>query len=76
MVTGTWNTGDKASSFGAVGWKPIVGDWNPALPGTEIGVYKDGTWYLDMDGSGTWNTGDRAYNFGAPGWTPVVGKWQ
>ena len=22
---------------------------------TKIGVYKDGIWYLDNDGSGTWN---------------------
>ena len=41
----------------------------------EIGVYQDGAWYLDYDGSGTWNAGDRANGFGAPGWTPVVGNW-
>ena len=33
---------------------------------TNIGVYKDGAWYLDNDGSGTWNAGDKAYSFGAP----------
>ena len=49
----------------------------PATPAasTRVGVYKDGTWYLDMDGSGTWNAGDRANNFGAPGWTSVPGDW-
>ena len=44
-------------------------------PGTKIGIYMDGAWYLDNDGSGTWNAGDRANTFGAPGWTPVTGNW-
>ena len=42
---------------------------------SKIGVYKDGAWYLDNDGSGTWNAGDRANSFGAPGWTSVLGDW-
>ena len=40
-----------------------------------VGVYQNGAWYLDNDGSGTWNTGDRANAFGAPGWTSVLGDW-
>ena len=60
--------------FGTVGWTPIVGDWNGGGT-TKIGIYKDGMWYLDNDGSGTWNTGDRANMFGTLGWTPFVGKW-
>ena len=43
--------------------------------GDKIGVYKDGAWYLDNDGSGTWNTGDRANMFGTLGWTSVLGNW-
>jgi hypothetical protein len=42
---------------------------------SKVGLYKDGMWYLDNDGSGTWNAGDRANMFGAPGWTPVLGDW-
>ncbi len=42
---------------------------------TKIGIYKDGAWYLDNDGSGTWNAGDRANLFGAAGWTSVLGDW-
>jgi hypothetical protein len=41
----------------------------------KIGVYNNGVWYLDNDGSGTWNAGDRANSFGATGWTSVVGDW-
>ena len=73
---GAWDQGtDKAYSFGATGWTPIIGDWNPSVAGTKIGVYQNGMWYIDMDGSGTWNAGDRANLFGTLGWTPVVGKW-
>jgi hypothetical protein len=72
--SGTWNTGDKAYSFGAPGWTPITGDWN-ATGKTTIGVTNGQQWYLDNDGSGTWNTGDKAYSFGAPGWTPITGDW-
>ena len=64
--------------FGAAGWTPIVGDWNGAGT-TKIGIYKDGMWYLDNDGSGNgvWDTGDKNYGFGlTSGWTPVVGKWR
>ena len=72
--SGTWNTGDKAYSFGAPGWTPITGDWN-ASGKTSVGVTNGQQWYLDNDGSGTWNTGDKAYSFGAPGWTPITGDW-
>ena len=54
----TWNTGDRANGFGAIGWTPVLGDWNGDNK-IEIGVYQDGVWYLDYDGSGTWNAGDR-----------------
>ena len=43
---------------------------------SRIGVYNDGTWYLDWNGNGIWDAGtDKAYNFGAPGWTSVWGDW-
>jgi len=41
-----------------------------------IGIYRNGTWYLDSNGNGAWDAGtDYAYNFGATGWTPVAGDW-
>ncbi len=46
----------------------------PAHPG-RIGIYQDGSWYLDMNGDGVWDRGDRNNGFGAPGWTPVAGDW-
>ena len=62
--------------FGASGWTPVVGDWNGDGKGTKIGIYKDGTWYLDWNGNGVWDSGtDKVYTFGAAGWIPIIGKW-
>jgi len=73
--SGTWNAGDRATMFGAVGWTSVTGDWNGDGT-TKIGVYKDGVWYLDYNGNGAWDTGiDHASMFGTSGWTPVVGDW-
>ena len=53
----------------------MLGDWNGDGK-TEIGVYKDGTWYLDHNGNGVWDEGiDKLDYFGTIGWTPVVGNW-
>jgi len=41
----------------------------------KIGVYQNGSWYLDMNGDGAFNTGDSVYSFGLPGWSSVVGDW-
>jgi PKD repeat protein len=72
--SGTWNTGDKAYSFGAPGWTPIVGDWN-ATGKSYIGVTNGQQWYLDWNGNGVWDGADKAYSFGAPGWINVTGDW-
>ena len=41
----------------------------------KIGVFQNGVWYLDNDGSGTWNAGDTIDSFGLQGWFPVAGDW-
>ena len=42
----------------------------------DIGIYKDGVWYLDVNGNGIWNSGiDKVFSFGSPGWQPVKGDW-
>jgi hypothetical protein len=41
-----------------------------------IGVFRNGTWYLDTNGNGSWDTGtDKVYTFGTTGWTSVIGDW-
>ena len=62
--SGTWNAGDRANMFGAPGWTSVLGDWNGDNK-TEIGIYKDGTWYLDYNGNGFWDAGiDKLDYFG------------
>lgn len=40
-----------------------------------VGIYQDGSWYIDLNGDGMYNTGDRNAGFGAPLWAPVLGDW-
>lgn len=41
----------------------------------KIGVYRNGTWYLDVNGNYILNAGDFVYSFGLAGWTAVPGHW-
>jgi len=56
--------------------QPVVGDWD-STGWTRIGMYCDGTWYLDMDGDNLYTAGvDRLVtNFGFTATKPVVGDW-
>ena len=58
---------------------PAVGDWD-GTGVTRIGVYWNGSWYLDKSGDGAWSgtPNDITYpNFGVglSGSIPVVGDW-
>lgn len=63
---------------GIVGGIPVTGDWN-ATGATKIGVYLDGSWYLDLNGNGIWDgtPTDATYAFGTglTGAVPVTGDW-
>jgi subtilisin family serine protease len=59
---------------------PVVGDWNGTGVKRQIGVYWNGSWYLDMNGNGAWDgpSTDRYYpdfGRGLTGAIPVVGDW-
>ena len=56
--------------------RPVVGDWDNT-GWTRIGLFCDGTWYLDIDGDNLFNAAvDRTVvNFGFAGVVPVVGDW-
>ena len=42
----------------------------------EVGVFRNGAWYLDYNSNGAWDSGiDRYYLWGATGDVPVVGDW-
>jgi hypothetical protein len=46
-----------------------------AVP-TNIGVFRNGAWYLDTNGNDAWNAGtDTVTSFGTTGDVPVAGDW-
>lgn len=66
---------DRCYTFGAANDKPVVGDWN-GTGQTKIGVFRNGTWFLDVSGNGVYGTGDRqAGPFGSAGEIPIAGPW-
>ena len=72
--SGSWNTGDTVSVFGAAGDIPVSGDWNGSGT-TKAGAYKgNGVWWLDLNGNGVLDTGE-TFSFGIAGDVPVVGDW-
>ena len=74
--SGYWNAGDRANTFGAVGWTPVTGDWNSDVTSTKIGVYKDGTRYLA--GTETAHGIPVRINHTCSeqlAWVPVTGNW-
>jgi hypothetical protein len=71
---------DKLGIFGIgiTGAIPVAGDWNSDGK-SEIGVFIDGIWYLDMNGNGQWD-GEGidvrgVFGIGVPNARPVVGDW-
>ena len=66
------------NSFGQVGDLPAAGDWNGDGK-AKVGVFRNGTWYLDYNGNGAWDgcAVDRCYvgSFGIQGDLPVAGRW-
>jgi len=71
---------DALYSFGTglAGIVPVVGDWTGTGP-AKVGVFTDGTWYLDLNGNGVWDgiATDAMHTFGAglTGTQPVTGDW-
>jgi hypothetical protein len=62
------------TQFGSPGDIPVTGDWD-GNGTTEVGVYRQGTWYLDANGNGAWDPElDTVIdNFGSLTDNPVTG---
>jgi protocatechuate 3,4-dioxygenase beta subunit len=65
---------DHVFRFGTEDDVPVVGDWNGDGVYT-VGIFRNGAWFLDMDGDGRWGPGDIVVEFGQEGDIPVVGDW-
>ncbi len=60
--------------FGMPDSVPIAGDFN-GDGRTEIGVFVDGDWFIDINGNGVWDEDDLWAKLGSQGDLPVVGDW-
>jgi hypothetical protein len=68
---------DVMGSFGLPGDQAFMGDWTGSGI-LRIGVFRNGIWYLDLNGNRRWDGvegGDGFYQFGLPGDVGVVGDW-
>jgi len=65
---------DHVFQFGTAGDVAVAGDWTGDGV-KKIGVFRNGTWMLDIDGDGRWSQDDLAVSFGQEGDIPVVGDW-
>ena len=65
---------DHVFRFGTEDDVPVTGDWNGDGV-RSIGIFRNGTWFLDVDGDGRWGPGDAVAEFGQEGDIPVVGDW-
>jgi hypothetical protein len=66
-------------SYGLPGDLPAVGNWaagGSSHPVDQIGVFRNGTWIVNSNGTGFWTPSDTQYSYGLPGDIPVVGNWQ
>ena len=65
---------DHVFRYGGAGDRAVVGDWKGTGVST-IGVFREGVWYLDVNGDGKFGPGDMVVQFGQAGDIPVVGDW-
>jgi len=65
---------DHVFRFGTEDDVPVTGDWNGDGV-RSIGIFRNGTWFLDINGDGRWGPGDAVVEFGQEGDIPVVGDW-
>lgn len=71
-----WDSGDTSFQFGLATDIPFAGDFN-GDGRDEVGVFRDGSWFVDMNNTFQWDAGDEEWFFGQAGDIPVVtpGKW-
>lgn len=64
----------QSTTYGNATDRPIVGDWDGSGK-KRIGLFRNGTWILDINGNGTVDAADKTVTFGQAGDVPVVGDW-
>ncbi|MFV2069521.1 MAG: SdrD B-like domain-containing protein, partial [Pirellulales bacterium] len=64
----------RTALFGDSKGVPVTGDFNGDGQ-TDLGLFLDGEWYIDVNGNGRWDEGDLWAKLGEKGDTPVTGDW-
>lgn len=60
--------------FGLIDSVPITGDFNGDGM-TDVGVFKNGEWFIDVNGNGQWDADDLWAKLGSRDDKPVTGDW-
>ncbi|HVX09745.1 MAG TPA: SdrD B-like domain-containing protein [Pirellulales bacterium] len=60
--------------FGKLGGKPVTGDFNGDGV-TDVGMYVNGEWFIDLNGNGIWDDADLWAKLGTKDDKPVTGDW-
>ncbi|MFO0789857.1 MAG: SdrD B-like domain-containing protein [Pirellulales bacterium] len=60
--------------FGTANSQPVTGDFNGDGV-TDIAVFIDGQWFIDLNGNGKWDEGDMWARLGSQDDQPVTGDW-
>lgn len=73
---GSWLLGEDRpeSDFGLDGAIPLIGDFD-GDGRDDLAIYRDGEWFLDLNGNDRWDDEDVAINLGDERDRPVVGDW-
>jgi serine-aspartate repeat-containing protein C/D/E len=74
VVDGEKVTVLRDENFGNAQSVPVCGDFNGDGV-TDIGVFIDGQWFLDLNGNGRWDEGDLWAQLGSQDDLPVTGDW-
>lgn len=65
---------DRELVFGVDNGIPVTGDFN-GDGATDVGVFRKGSWYVDLNGNGKWDDGDMWAKLGHENDLPVTGDW-
>lgn len=61
-------------NFGVAKAIPVTGDFN-GDGSTDVGVFREGSWYVDLNGNGEWDDQDLWAKLGRRDDLPVTGDW-
>lgn len=65
---------ERELNFGVEKATPVVGDFN-GDGNTDVGVYRQGSWYIDLNGNGRWDSEDLWAKLGRRDDLPITGDW-